>query len=435
MEVSLLDILNAREARVRQQKTLLAEHRVPLLCFTMNIAGPVKVTPLIERGFRAGVAMLDGQLPQEKLLYRDIQVLPTGCEAVFAVSIPAGQIKELCTALEEEHPLGRLFDMDVIDADGHKLERKDERGCMVCGAPGRFCAASRAHSVAQLQSVTTEILTAYFQKTDRERIADLAVQSLMDEVHTTPKPGLVDRRNNGSHKDMDIPLFEASAEALRPYFAKCVQMGQETAHLPAEETFPFLRNAGLDAEKAMYEATGGVNTHKGAIYTLGVLCGGAGRLWQSGFDGISLECANIVRTSVEEDFAVAEGKTSGERLYLQYGLRGIRGEVADGLPSVKNIGLPRFRQALAAGLSKNDAGVYTLLQLLANVADTNLYHRGGEAGAKWACETVCALLASKPYPTKEEIETLDDAFITRNLSPGGCADLLAATYFLRELMG
>ena len=138
MEVSLLDILNAREVRVRQQKTLLVEHRVPLLCFTMNIAGPVKVTPLIERGFRAGVAMLDGQLPQEKLLYRDVQVLPTGCEAVFAVSIPAGQIKELCTALEEEHPLGRLFDMDVIDTDGHKLERKDERGCMVCGAPGRF---------------------------------------------------------------------------------------------------------------------------------------------------------------------------------------------------------------------------------------------------------------------------------------------------------
>lgn len=434
MEVSLLDILNAREARVRQQKTLLAEHRVPLLCFTMNIAGPVKVTPLIERGFQAGVAMLDGQLPQEKLLYRDVQVLPTGCEAVFAVSIPAGQIKELCTALEEEHPLGRLFDMDVIDTDGHKLERKDERGCMVCGAPGRFCAASRAHDVAQLQSVTTKILTEYFQKTDRERIADLAVQSLMDEVNTTPKPGLVDQRNNGSHKDMDIPLFEASAEALRPYFAKCVQIGQETAHLPAEETFPFLRNAGLDAEKAMYEATGGINTHKGAIYTLGVLCGGAGRLWQTGFDEILTECANIVRTSVEEDFAVAEGKTSGERLYLQYGLRGIRGEVADGLPSVKNIGLPRFRQALAAGLSKNDAGVYTLMHLIANVADTNLYCRGGEAGAKWACETVCALLASKPYPTKEEIETLDDAFITRNLSPGGCADLLAVTYFLRELM-
>lgn len=428
MEVSLHDILNAREARARQQKALLAEHRAPLLCFTMNIAGPVKVTALIEQAFREGLAMLDGQLPQEKLLYRDVQVLPTGCEAFFAVSMPAGQIKELCTDIEETHPLGRLFDMDVIDVDGHKLERKDERGCMVCGAPGRFCAASRTHSVAQLQAVTRQIL-------DRERIADLAVQSLMDEVRTTPKPGLVDTRNNGSHEDMDIHLFEASARALKPYFAKCVQIGQETAQLPAAEVFPLLRKAGLEAEKAMYDATGGVNTHKGAIYTLGVLCGSAGRLCGTGFDRILTECANIVSASVQADFASADGKTAGERLYLQYGLRGIRGEVADGLPSVKNIGLPRFRQALAAGLSKNDAGVYTLLHLIANVADTNLYHRGGEAGAKWACETVCALLASKPYPTKEEIETLDDAFIARRLSPGGCADLLAVTFFLNELMG
>ena len=120
---------------------------------------------------------------------------------------------------------------------------------------------------------------------------------------------------------------------------------------------------------------------------------------------------------------------------MQYGLRGIRGEVADGLPSVKNIGLPRFRQALADGFSKNDAGVYALLHLIANVADTNLYCRGGEAGAKWASETARGLLASKPYLAMEEIEALDDAFIVRNLSSGGCADLLAVTYFLRELMG
>ena len=270
MEVSLFDILQAREARARQQQALLEEYRVPLLCFTMNIAGPVKTTPLIRRGFEAGLALLDSRLPHEQLHYRKNQALPTGCEAVFAVDMPAQALKQLCADIEENHPLGRLFDMDVIGADGIKLERKAQRGCIVCGAPGRFCAASRAHSVQQLQLVTTEILTRYFRQRDPEWVASLAAQSLLREVHTTPKPGLVDRRNNGSHKDMDIGLFEASAKALQPYFQNCVEIGQETAALSPEETFPLLRKAGVRAEDAMLRATGGVNTHKGAVFTLGL---------------------------------------------------------------------------------------------------------------------------------------------------------------------
>ena len=438
MEVSLQDILNAREARVRKQQTLLSEHRAPLLCFTMNIAGPVKTSALIERGFRTGLALLDSQFPKEIIHHREVCVLATGCEAVYAPAMPPEEIKDLCMSIEENHPLGRLFDMDVLDVGGRKLERKTQRGCIVCGAPGRGCAASRAHSVDQLQAVTTKILKEYFCDEDARNVANLAVKSLFDEVRTTPKPGLVDMRNNGSHRDMDVALFEASAHALQPYFFKCVQIGQSTQHLSAEELFQQLRTAGQAAEKDMYRATGGINTHKGAIYTLGILCGSIGRLWTAenpiaGCNAILSQCSQIVRTSVEADFAAAEGKTAGERLYLQYGLRGIRGEVADGLPSVENIALPRFRQAIANGFSKNDAGVYALLHLIANVKDTNLYHRGGETGAKWAAQTAQALLAGAP--SIAEIEALDDLFISRNLSPGGCADLLAVTYFLIDLMG
>lgn len=438
MEVSLRDILNAREVRVRRQQALLTEYRTPLLCFTMNIAGPVKVTPLIERGFYAGLEILDSRLPKENILFREIRVLPTGCEAYYVISAPALALKSFCADVEEKHPLGRLFDMDVIDTDGTKLERKTERSCMVCGATGRFCAASRAHCVEQLQAVTSQMLMQYFRNPDQEQVALLAVQSLIDEVHTTPKPGLVDRRNNGSHKDMTLALFESSARALQSYFKSCVQIGQETALLPPEETFPLLRAAGLEAEKTMFSTTGGVNTHKGAIYTLGILCGSVGRLWSAeqpiaGSNDILVECANIVRTSVPADLASAKGKTAGEQLYLQQGIRGIRGEIAEGLPSVRNIGLPRFEQFLADSFSQNDAGAYTLLHLIANVADTNLYRRGGEAGAQWAAKAASELLSAVRYPSIRQIEALDDGFIARNLSPGGCADLLAATYFLRKL--
>ena len=433
MEVSLHDILNAREARAIRQQELLRQYGCPLICFTMNIAGPVKCSPLILRGFREGLALLDGKLSQ--VLVRQSFEKPTGPEAYFVVDTDATRLKDICTVLEEATPLGRLFDMDVIGTDGAKLERNTQRGCLVCGKPGRACAARRTHPAQQLQEVTRQILRDHFAVADRARIAAAAVQSLLDEVYTTPKPGLVDRRNNGSHTDMTVRHFIDSANALAPYFTKCVKLGQETADQSPQDTFPLLRQAGLAAEKAMYEATGGVNTHKGAIYTLGVLCGSIGRLWSPEqpipvVDAILTECADMVRSSAHADLASAPGKTAGEQLFLQHGLRGIRGEVAAGLPSVRNIGLPVYEELLCKGLSPNDAGAVTLLHLIAQVEDTNLYHRGGCTGAQWAANAANILL---PQPTLSQLAELDDAFIARNLSPGGCADLLAVTYFLHKV--
>ncbi len=459
-EITLAQILLAREERVRKQQELLTTYHCPVICFTMNIAGPIKTSPLIERAFATGLEHLNSRLPREHIRFRSTEVSVTGCQAMYAVDMDALALKKICTAIEDETPLGRLFDMDVLDLDGGKLERTavngGSRNCIVCGAPGRGCAARRLHTVPELQSVTRSIMKEHFAIADRERIATLAVQSLIDEVMTTPKPGLVDRRNNGSHTDMDLSTFIVSANALKPYFGECVKIGQETQHLPPSDTFPLLRQAGLSAEAAMLCATGGVNTHKGAIYTMGILLGALGRLWTperpvTVTETLLTECAKMVQAHVEADFAaitkadsavIEESSlavtttsclTAGQRLYLKQGLTGIRGEVAAGLPSVASIGLPIYKKALQAGLSANDAGTITLLHLIANVADTNLYHRGGSDGAAYAADTARALLTKNCYPSAEQIEALDDAFISRNLSPGGCADLLAVTYFLYSL--
>lgn len=133
-----------------------------------------------------------------------------------------------------------------------------------------------------------------------------------------------------------------------------------------------------------------------------------------------------------EDFSKTDGSTEGQKIYLQKGLRGIRGEVADGLPAVVNISLPALEEGLSKGLSLNDAAACALIQLIAQVEDTNLYHRGGEVGAAFAKKSANALGNS---PTTAQIEALDDAFIARNLSPGGCADLLAVTLLLHKLKG
>lgn len=434
-EVTLSQMLDARDERVRKQKNILNRFKYPLISFTMNIAGPIKTSPLIERSFFEGVKLLKESLPQGSIVHQNIDIKPTGCEAIFSVKYEAQKLKDMCSSIEESLSIGRLFDMDVIAADGSKLERKKPRSCFVCGAPGMACAAGRVHPVSELQAVTEKIMENYFFLLDKERCCALAVKSLLDEVYTTPKPGLVDCRNNGSHNDMDINTFEKSAHSLKPYFDECFSIGKNTANLSPSETFSLLRNAGILAEKTMYNATGGINTHKGAIYSMGILCAAIGRLWLPQTpvicaSDICSQSAKIVKEAVQKDFEQIDLATAGGRLYLKHGISGIRGEAASGFDSVLKIGLPCYKKLKSKNLSSNDAGAITLLYLISSVKDTNLYHRGGIKGAEYAVNVTKKLLADFPEPTKGQIEMLDDAFIEQNLSPGGCADLLAITYFL-----
>ncbi len=436
MEVNLMQILEAREVRVARQARLAERYRRPVVCFSMNIPGPVKDSPLLRRGFYAGCAALDAALPGEKVLHRDVFEADTGCEALLAVDMEPLMLKRITTHLEDHHDLGRLFDMDVIDTNGKKLEREavggGSRDCIVCGAPGRGCASRRVHGVPELQCAVSRILTGYFSR----RIGNLAVQSLLDEVETTPKPGLVDLRNSGSHRDMDASTFRASAAALGGYFRECAQMGMEHSQEPPQAVFQRLRSAGLLAEKAMYEATGGVNTHKGAIFTMGILCGAAGRIWKScpQWEEADLfrEVAAMTRDAMDQDFRTG-GDTVGHRLYARFGIRGIRGQVSDGLPAVEHIGLPAFRMCISRGEGGNAAGVHTLLTLIAGVEDTNMIARGGLDGAAEGAMMAQRLL-EQGY-SLPDVEALDAWFIQRNLSPGGCADLLAAVYFVNGLNG
>ena len=138
----------------------------------------------------------------------------------------------------------------------------------------------------------------------------------------------------------------------------------------------------------------------------------------------------MARDAVEEDFRSIAGDTAGGRLYLEHGIRGIRGEASEGFPSVRNIAMPIYTKALKSGASANDAGVTTLIHLIAKVKDTNLYNRGGVSGAQYAAQRAREIIESNPDSLKNQAEKLDKEFIDRNLSPGGCADLLAITYFL-----
>ncbi|MBR5528836.1 MAG: triphosphoribosyl-dephospho-CoA synthase CitG [Oscillospiraceae bacterium] len=438
MEATLQEILDSREKRAKTQKELLEKYQKPLVCFTMNIPGPVKMDRDIAIGFAMGERLLKNAV-QQQLVFSAAQTPNTGAEGFYVVDMDAKQLKKLVLEIEEIDPIGRLFDMDVIDITGKKVSREDvgypRRKCLLCDEDAVVCASRRTHSLEKLRHTTGFLLYLTARKWMCEYIGTWAYYALTQELSTTPKPGLVDRNNAGAHKDMTPRHFFASADALRPFFNRFAEQGFLTRDSAATETFSAIRSLGKEAEQAMLQATGGVNTHKGAIFSLGILCAAAGRLGPEGWnmEALLTEAAAMTHGLVEKDFAgVTEetAKTAGERLFAKYGVTGVRGQAEAGFPEVRNIGMPMFQKALQDGQSLNNAGCIALLHMLATVEDTNLIHRGGMETAQTMQQKVAAILEAEPYPARETLLELDKAFIEKNLSPGGTADLLAIIYFL-----
>ena len=441
-EVSLLEMLDARERRARRQQELLEQYHKPLICFTMNIAGPIKDSPLIRRGFARGQQLLRQQFFRAKLspLHTDAHCEATGCEAFYVLDADPLVIKKFTTDIEDATPLGRLFDMDVLRPDGTKVDREElslsGRRCLICGGPAKECSSRRIHTVAELQAKTTEILTDTMDTLDAATAAQQAVRALLYEVTTTPKPGLVDRRNSGSHTDMDSFTFMSSAAALYPYFEACAKVGRETMDRHAPETFAALRPLGCEAEGEMLDATNGVNTHKGAVFSIGITCAALGRLdralWSDPARVLD-EVKAMTRGLTEWDFRnVTEENavTAGQKLYVQYGITGVRGQVESGLPVVLHHGLPVLEKGLKLGYDINRAGCAALLEILAHSTDTNIIARSNRERQRALTKMLSELLARMPYPDETVLTELDECFMAENLSPGGSADLLALTYLL-----
>lgn len=396
--------------------------------------------------------------------------------------------------------------------------------------------------------------------TGRERaaaaVSSAAVRSMLFEVSASPKPGLVDRFSSGSHEDMDYFTFLASITAISPYLQlmadyprrffeeqedqefpsdpSSLQLCSEglpsvdpvrteyitTKYIPdkksqAEEVFnyaalfPGLRRIGREAETAMFRATGGVNTHKGLIFSLGVLCAAASAILRQGGSLLSSSFAeaaaatagrisegivrrdlgdlglesfrqkdilNNSRSETAEEAAIGlsvkSGKradlrklTAGEKLYLQYGVRGIRGEAEDGFPTVLSYGLPRLRKLLEkyslnahktlskdarksamaeSGVERGNIGLQSLnmvyldtfMKLLCHTEDSNVLSRGGWDALQWIQGEARSIMMLGGAETQEgmaSIRRLDAACMRRNISPGGTADLLAVTIFLSQL--
>jgi triphosphoribosyl-dephospho-CoA synthase len=263
-----------------------------------------------------------------------------------------------------------------------------------------------------------------------ERLGRLALRSLHQEVALHPKPGLVSPVDNGSHADMSMQTFYRSLFALRGYFPAIARAGRNGADFRA------LQGLGIEAERAMLRATGGINTHRGAIFNLGLLCAAAGH---SGPASAELLCADVVRRWGDDILLSAHQASAdshGLRVARRYGAGGARAQAAAGFPDVIHGSLPAYRHALAVTGDARRAGVQALFVLMERLEDSNLLWRGGPAGLRFARRSAADFLRGGGALAEDWLaraERIHAAFVARRLSPGGAADLLAVTLFLHTL--
>ena len=159
-QVILTDMLLCRERRAQIQDTFLSQYHCPVISFCMNIPGPVKTNEQIRAAFESGKTALLTLLEQSSAEIKNFLEIheKTGDELLLAVDYSAQDIKDLTTEIEETHPVGRLFDLDVIDTDGQKLSRNTYRKCIICGCQAQECARTRKHSVEEMQAKIEEML-------------------------------------------------------------------------------------------------------------------------------------------------------------------------------------------------------------------------------------------------------------------------------------
>ena len=311
-----------------------------------------------------------------------------------------------------------------------------------------------------------------------ERVGWRVRNALLGEVYATPKPGLVDRRDTGAHRDMNYETFLASTEAITPYMVRMFAEGMDATaagHTP-EEVFQAIRRIGLETERAMYAATDGVNTHKGMIFTMGIVLAAAGILYaradktsgQITVDAILDRTRQMTARSMAEDFRKMlehSPKTHGERLFQMYGERGIRGQAMEGFPILRDTAVPwlrRFqnigtdaelqhdiaaRATLRRGLLQdtgsmhaehfeNAVHVSTLIAIMSVLNDTNVFIRSSYEDMCWLQAESSTILSMGAMFTEEgvrAIEALNTACIEKNISPGGAADILAVAILLLKL--
>ncbi|WP_300391298.1 triphosphoribosyl-dephospho-CoA synthase CitG [Fusobacterium sp.] len=438
--------LDDREKRVQLQNSLLERYSLPLLTIRANYPGenkwesiPIEITEIVAKEMEI--------LFKERLIKKEIIENLEGKIYLYFINLDPKSIKELTIQFEEKHILGRCVDLDVYTTEGTGISRSDfnlpKRKCLICDDLAFACGRSMKHSHSEIKDKINSKYIAYQNFLKRREvtintIADLSLESMIYEVSSFPGFGLVTPLTQGAHKDMNLLTFLKSSFILKDGFKKMAEI--MFSDLPLDIAFKRLREIGKETEKKMFQATDGVNTHKGMIFLLGIVVGATSRTLYQNKDFINIQTlVSQMTRDILKDFENIDTKktlTHGEKLFLSHKFTGIRGEVKNGLDIIFSGALPVFNSALKESADINKASVHTLIYLMSKVMDSTIVYRHNLEVLEDVKKEMKAIFESGGVfnYSLDFLFELENRYIQKNISPGGSADLLAVTIFFHKIL-
>ena len=361
----------------------------------------------------------------KKILYSQKIKSFDGDYFYFVVSDVGKIVKEKTIAIEELNSLGRLIDIDVFNESSITREdiNRKARKCLICDNDAHICSRNKKHSESELFNEINKIINDFII----DLIFDKTISSIYSELRLYPKFGLVSEHDSGCHTDMDSNTFETSISAIKPFIKEFIIYGINDLEDPIK-----LQEIGIKAEKAMLKATSNVNTHKGLIFALGVFIPSLTKaiLKQEDSNFIIKEIMHISKIIIGDYYKNLEFKkykSHGDKIYLSYGIKGLRGEALKGFDIIFMInsfndkrGTIKFHEYL--------------INLMANLDDTTIIHKTNIETLNEVKSTFSNVVTKGGYDSnKELINQLSDSYIKKNISPGGSADLLVLKIIFEEL--
>ena len=300
----------------------------------------------------------------------------------------------------------------------HEIQRKQQDGSPI--------SASRVRK-AMLEGRLWDAIQMVPPTTIPYIIGHLASMALQAELDTTPKPGLVDRNDNGAHRDMDYALMHRSIQALHPYFVRLAQIGFDNPQPRHDE----IQQVGIEAERAMFKATGGVNTHKGALFSIGLAAVALGGMACS--NNAQLHSLSNSIASLASLFPDTSG-THGSKAKANNKLKGALDNAREGYTQLFKAWLPFYLDRLAEG--DRYALHKTLLRIMCDLDDTNIVYRTSMETMQEVQAEARRMLEHIPETTHFEaaLQAMNTDYIRRNISPGGSADMLSLVVFLSNVV-
>ncbi|MCU4157371.1 triphosphoribosyl-dephospho-CoA synthase [Carboxylicivirga sp. A043] len=448
-------LLNAREKRQDDKLKMIADG-FHLVSLQLNIPGLPKSNAQlfefvkeVDKAFRI---FLLSHHPNCKWQTKQILSDVAGDAVLYLFKqeqIDKNDLKAITEAFEGYFKLGRIVDLDVLASDGHPVSSGKAKACFICHYAAEECRKTKRHTIEEVRQAMLDAINKFIEQQKQadlvNKVASYAISGLLHEVALNPKPGLVCRNSAGAHTDMDFISFINSIAALSPYFIEINNFALSFDGADVAKALPQIRTIGLKMEAAMYEATGDVNTHKGAIFLMALVCFAVTRVVKKNgclkINALSSIIQQITRGMVQKELCLVGNDaelTHGQQCFKKYGLQaaGARGEAEQGLPTVLHHALPLLQERIKKPFSSytdvelNELLVPVLLKVMSLNNDTNILFRHDvkvlEAIKQKAGQAKVAWESGDKEPYYDLVQWCN----TSKISPGGSADLLALTITL-----